>query len=240
MLAPFVLTSAAWAQNAAAEPEGKSGEAPAATLRTLEDMQALEAANPAVPVVMPPDFPTMDFQQYRDLKEAAPAPGEVKPGRASHRYRQPHRPWGRCTVTVSARARRLSRGSFRRTPTAPLAQTTSARSSTARSSSTARRSLVTAPPQTCSPKACLASLATPIRRYSTRGSCTDLTYNRWIVSAEAFAESATVQRQFIAVSVDSDPTHGFFIYDFNARGFIGKTACSGTTPKSAMTRTRSF
>ena len=49
----------------------------------------------------------------------------------------------------------------------------------------------------------------------------DLTYNRWIVSAEAFPESATVQRQFIAVSVDSNPTHGFFIYDFNARDWIG-------------------
>jgi hypothetical protein len=57
MLAPFVLTSAAWAQNAAFEPEGKIGRGARSTLRTLEDMQALEAAHPAVPVVMPPDLP---------------------------------------------------------------------------------------------------------------------------------------------------------------------------------------
>src|ERR1044071_4128614 len=80
MLAPFVLTTAAWAQNVAAqEPEQGGAQVEKPTLRTLEDMQALEAAHPAVPVVMPPDLPTMDFQQYRDLKEAAPAPGEMKP-----------------------------------------------------------------------------------------------------------------------------------------------------------------
>jgi hypothetical protein len=49
----------------------------------------------------------------------------------------------------------------------------------------------------------------------------DLTYNRWIVSAEAFAESSTVQFQFISVSIDSDPTHGFFTYVFNARDWVG-------------------
>src|SRR5947207_2293070 len=47
----------------------------------------------------------------------------------------------------------------------------------------------------------------------------DSTWNRWIVTAEAFAESATVQRFFIAVSTSSDPTSTFFIYNLNVNFF---------------------
>jgi hypothetical protein len=47
----------------------------------------------------------------------------------------------------------------------------------------------------------------------------DSTWNRWIVTAEAFAESATVQRFFIAVSTTSDPTSTFFIYNLNVDFF---------------------
>jgi hypothetical protein len=49
----------------------------------------------------------------------------------------------------------------------------------------------------------------------------DLTYGRWIVSAAAQAESGTVQRHFVAVSKDSDPTHGFFVNEINVATIVG-------------------
>ena len=47
----------------------------------------------------------------------------------------------------------------------------------------------------------------------------DSTWNRWIVTADAFQESATVQRFFIAVSTSADPTSTFFIYNLNVNFF---------------------
>jgi hypothetical protein len=47
----------------------------------------------------------------------------------------------------------------------------------------------------------------------------DSTWKRWIVTADAFAESATVQRFFIAVSKTSSPTGQFFIYNLNVNFF---------------------
>ena len=47
----------------------------------------------------------------------------------------------------------------------------------------------------------------------------DSTWNRWIVTADAFAESATVQRFFIAVSTSSDPTSTYFMYNLNVNFF---------------------
>src|SRR5881394_2557977 len=47
----------------------------------------------------------------------------------------------------------------------------------------------------------------------------DSTWNRWIVTADAFAESATVQRFFIAVSTSPDPTSTFFMYNLNVNFF---------------------
>jgi hypothetical protein len=47
----------------------------------------------------------------------------------------------------------------------------------------------------------------------------DSTWNRWIVTADAFAESATVQRFFIAISKSADPTGEFFIYNLNVNFF---------------------
>jgi len=48
----------------------------------------------------------------------------------------------------------------------------------------------------------------------------DSTWNRWIVTADAFAESSTVQRFFIAVSTTADPTGLFFIYNLNVTFFV--------------------
>src|SRR5207248_8923883 len=47
----------------------------------------------------------------------------------------------------------------------------------------------------------------------------DSTWNRWIVTAEAFPESATVQRFFIGISTSADPTQPFFIYNLNVNFF---------------------
>jgi hypothetical protein len=47
----------------------------------------------------------------------------------------------------------------------------------------------------------------------------DSTWNRWIVTADAFAESSTVQRFFIGISTSADPTQPFFIYSLNVDFF---------------------
>jgi hypothetical protein len=47
----------------------------------------------------------------------------------------------------------------------------------------------------------------------------DSTWNRWIVTADAFAESSTVQRFFIAISTSADPTGSFFNYSLNVNFF---------------------
>ncbi|MEW6658733.1 MAG: hypothetical protein AB1424_08730 [Thermodesulfobacteriota bacterium] len=48
-------------------------------------------------------------------------------------------------------------------------------------------------------------------------------YNRWIITADALAESATVQYFFIAVSQTSDPTGAFYIYQVNVSDGSGAT-----------------
>src|SRR5438045_1278756 len=47
----------------------------------------------------------------------------------------------------------------------------------------------------------------------------DQTWQRWIVTADAFPESAIVQRLFIGVSKTSDPTGPFFIYNIDVDFF---------------------
>ncbi|MFJ9867307.1 hypothetical protein [Streptomyces sp. NPDC101165] len=43
----------------------------------------------------------------------------------------------------------------------------------------------------------------------------DRTWNRWVISAEAFPESSTVQKVFYAVSTGSDATGSFYLYTFD-------------------------
>jgi hypothetical protein len=47
----------------------------------------------------------------------------------------------------------------------------------------------------------------------------DRTWDRWVISAEAFPESATVQRQFLAISLTADATGGWFIYALDVNVF---------------------
>ena len=47
----------------------------------------------------------------------------------------------------------------------------------------------------------------------------DRTWNRWVISAEAFPESPTVQVQFLAISQTHDATGNWFIYHINVNVF---------------------
>jgi hypothetical protein len=49
----------------------------------------------------------------------------------------------------------------------------------------------------------------------------DRTWNRWVITADAFPESSTVQRYFIAISKTSDPLGAYFIYNLNATQIAG-------------------
>ena len=63
----------------------------------------------------------MDFKQYRDLKKAAPAPGEVKPAGLSPLPAAPPT-LGPLHCNGLGQTAPVVGGSFRRTPTAPLAK----------------------------------------------------------------------------------------------------------------------
>ncbi|HEY9073957.1 MAG TPA: hypothetical protein VIN67_07460, partial [Desulfobaccales bacterium] len=47
--------------------------------------------------------------------------------------------------------------------------------------------------------------------------------NRWLMSADAFAESTTVQRFFFAVSQTADPLGSYYIYNVNVSDDLGTT-----------------
>jgi hypothetical protein len=223
LFAPFVLTSVAWAQNAAAEvPQAGVGHAASATLRTLEDMEASEAAHPAVPVVMPPNLPTVDFQQYLELKKAGPAPGQVK----SEAYQAPSNPKAR---PILGQLRCPALGDI--DPVTgngfpPDTHGAMGANHYGQVVNSAIRFYSRALTGNCPTSIVLNQTLAGFFGYFAQGLFDprilyDLTYNRWIVSAEAFPESAAVQRQFIAVSQDPNPTNGFFIYNFNARDWVG-------------------
>ena len=48
----------------------------------------------------------------------------------------------------------------------------------------------------------------------------DPAWKRWIVTADAFAESSTVQKFFIAISKTSNATGAFYVYNTNVIGFL--------------------
>lgn len=47
----------------------------------------------------------------------------------------------------------------------------------------------------------------------------DRTWNRWVLSGEAFEESPTVQRHFLAISTSADATGSWFIYNLDVNVF---------------------
>lgn len=220
LFAHLVLTRAASAQNEA--PQAGVGHAESATLRTLEDMEASQAAHPAVPVVMPPNLPTMNFQQYLDLKRAGPAPGEVK----SEAYQAPSKPealpiLGQLRCAALGQTDPVTGNSF-----PPDTHGAMGANHYGQVVNSAIRFYSRALTGNCPTSIVLTKSLASFFGYFAQGLFDprilyDLTYNRWIVSAEAFPESAAVQRQFIAVSQDPNPTNGFLIYNFNARDWVG-------------------
>ena len=63
----------------------------------------------------------------------------------------------------------------------------------------------------------------------------DPTWNRWVVTAEAFAESPTVQRHFFAISTSADATGSFYIYNINVN-FFGTNDYFWDFPQLGMDR----
>ena len=220
LLVHLVLTTVAWAQNGA--PQASLGKTAIAVFRTVQDMQASEAANPTPPVAMPPSLPTMDFAQYLALKLAAgPVAGEVKPeaGLAPLPAAPPTlgslacNGFGQLAPLVQGFAPPDSHGAVGANHYGQIVNS-------------AIRFYTKALTASCPTSVVLNQTLASFFGYVTQSIFDprllyDLTYNRWIVSAEAFQESVNVQYQFIAVSVDSDPTHGFFIYRFNVTDWVG-------------------
>jgi hypothetical protein len=185
------------------------------------DMKAFEEAHPNMPVMMAPFLPTMDFAEYAAAKSGATlAPNALRSAIAFavSPYAPPTHGVAKCNglgqnqpVTggqlppdthgavganhfgqvVNSAIQFYTKGLTGRCPTSIVLSTT-------------LNAFMGYANQT---------LFDPRLLY-------DMTYNRWIVSAEAFPESSSTQFQFIAVSVDSDPTHGFFTYPFNMTGLI--------------------
>jgi hypothetical protein len=144
----------------------------------------------------------MDFQQYRDLKEAAPAPGEVKPGAGLSPLPAAPPTLGPLHCNGLGQSAPVVQGFF-----PPDTHGAVGANHFGQIVNSGIKFYSKALTGNC-PTSNVLTLSlfgffgyTAQALFDPRILC-DLTYNRWIVSAEAFPES-TVQRQFIAVSVDS-------------------------------------
>jgi hypothetical protein len=227
LLVPLLLTTAAWAQDAT--QEAGVGQKASVMFRTLKEMQASDAAHPTIPAVIPPNLPTMDFQKYLDLKGAGPAPGQVKPGAGLAPLPEAPPSLGPLRCNGIGQLDPQAGGSF-----PPDTHGAVGANHYGQVVNTAIRFYTKNLTGNCPTSIVMNVTLASFFNYFTRGLTDprllyDLTYNRWVVSVEAFPESSTVQYQFIAVSVDSDPTHGFFLFGdaggpvsaFNARNWVG-------------------
>jgi hypothetical protein len=224
MLANVCLVGAAWAQNGA--PQASVGHMAPATLRTVADMEALNAALsnlPNLPLVMPPSLPTMDLGQYLALKAAAAVDTGAKSGVSAPAPASPQGPPALGGLHCNAIGQ-----------LAPIAQGFSPPDTHGAIGANHYGQVVNSAIRFYSRALtgnCPTSIVINVKLSSFFGYTNqalfdprivyDLTYNRWIVSAEASPESSSVQYHFIAVSVDSDPNNGFFFYSFNMAGIVG-------------------
>jgi hypothetical protein len=215
LLATPVLVTEATAQPAI-------GHAAAATLRTVAEMEAFDAAYPDTPVANSPTLPTMDFEQYLLLKSTAgPVEGAFKLEPANTGQGAPPAV-GPLHCNGIGQNAPIAGGGF-----PPDTHAAIGANHLGQVVNSAIRFSTKALTANCPTNATVINVTlAAFFGYSAQGLFDprilyDLNYGRWIVSAEAFPESATVQHQFIAVSVDSDPTLGFFFYDFNMAGIVG-------------------
>jgi hypothetical protein len=223
LLLSLFLTTAAWAKETAGE---EASQKASGTLRTLQEMQASDAAHPTIPRATAPNLPTMDFQKYLELKDAGPAPGQVKPEAGQE---SPKAPPMLGNLSCNGIGQVAAGGSI--VPDTHGAVGQNHYGQIVNSAIVFYTKDVTG---TCPTSTVMNVTLASFFNYFTTGIFDprllyDLTYNHWIVSAEASPESSTVQYQFIAVSLDSDPTHGFILYGdaggpvtaFNVTDWIG-------------------
>lgn len=225
LLATPLLTPAAMAQGAAAPgPKGGIYQVAAATVRTLADMKTFDKTNPHPPVAMPPFLPTMDFQQYLGLKAAAaahsPAGKPGMPGDALQVAQQGPPAQGPVSCNGIGQLAPLAQGFF-----PPDTHGAVGLTQFVQVVNSAIKMYDKVPLPNC-PTVLFTSTLNGFFGYAAQALFDprvvyDHTYNRWIVSAEAFPESSTVQFHVVAVSLSFDATGPYFIYFFNMRGILG-------------------
>ena len=218
VLVALFLPTIAWGRE---QPQPSMGQATRAQFRTRADMADYEARHPNPPVIQKPYLPTIDFGEYARAKLVPPmASGETKPvtaiGGAPLAFTH-----GTAKCVGLAQNQPAAQGFF--PPDTHGAVGANHFGQVVNSGISFYTKALTG---RCPTSIVLRSTLAAFFGYSAQALFDprllyDLTFQRWIVSVEAFAESSTIQYHFIAVSVDSDPNNGFFIYTFNARDWIG-------------------
>jgi hypothetical protein len=220
LLAIPLSATAAWAQGAALPLT--LADVGAAVVRTPAEMRAFDVANPRLPAAMAPFLPTMDFEQYRQAKQGMPttaAPMNA-PVPVDNPVAAPNGPPLQGPVSCNGIGQNapLAQGFF-----PPDTHGAVGVSHFVQIVNSAIRIMDKAAP--C-PNVLNTFTLNGFFGYGAQSLFDprvvyDLSFNRWIVSAEAFAESSTVQLHFIAVSTSSNANGSYFIYPFNMRGLLG-------------------
>jgi hypothetical protein len=194
-----------------------------AVFRTPAEMKAFEAAHPNLPIMMAPFLPTMDFTEYAAAKAMAPiAPSNVRPAIASGQAPSNPPTHGVAKCNGLGQNQAVSGGGG----FPPDTHGAVGADHFGQVVNSGIQFYTKALTGRCPTSIVLSSTLSAFMGYSAQGLFDprliyDMTYNRWVVSVEAFPESSTVQWQFIAVSKDSDPTHGWFFYSFNMADLLG-------------------
>lgn len=202
-------------------PQSALASVPAATVRTMEQMVQAHKAQPTSPAAFVPFRPTMDESEYETAKAAAEA--------ARAAAQRPARP--RATAPLAPPTLRdIDCDGVDQGTAGNLAPPDTHGAGGATQFTQIVNSHIVVwdkPPSvgTCPTQLMSVPLAAFFGYFNAilfdPRVVYDQVFNRWVVAAEAFPESATVQLQFVAVSLTSDATGGFFIYSFNARDLSG-------------------
>ena len=199
-------------------PQSVAVSVPAAIVRTLAEMVQANAAQPAPPAAFIPFLPTMETSEYAAAKAAAGAALRAAKGPATPQA--PLAPPTLKDVNCDGVDQATAGGGF--PPDADGAVGANQFVQIVNSQIVVRDKV---PVAGCPTQLLNVSLAAFFGYFTQTlfdpRVLYDPVFNRWVVAAEAFPESATTQFQFIGVSLTSDATGGFFIYAFNARDLSG-------------------
>jgi hypothetical protein len=220
LLAALFLPTISWAQSPESPPQGSVGVVARALLRTPADMADFGARHPNPPIYWKPYLPTIEFDEYARAKSVAPPLGATKPtiAGANAPLAFTH---GVAKCNGLGQNQPVAQGFF-----PPDTHGAVGANHFGQVVNSGIQFYTKALTGRCPTDVVLSNTLAAFFGYSARALFDprllyDMTYHRWIVSVEAFEESSTVQYHFVAVSVDSDPTHGFFTYQFNARDWVG-------------------